>query len=55
MKIYPFEPIETNTSILKEYSFDSSFLEVDRFNQKLNSLINTFMFLNTNNTQTELI
>ncbi len=55
MKIFCNESIETGKQIIEEYNRNKSFLEIDSLDQRLNSLMNSFTFPNTNNTYNELV
>jgi uncharacterized membrane-anchored protein YhcB (DUF1043 family) len=55
MKRHSLESIEVAKSIIKDYNTEQSFLKIDSLNSKLNFLIETYIFPNTNNTDSELV
>ena len=55
MKIFSLESIEIGKSILKQYNTNKSFIDVDSLDKKLNVLMESFIYPNTNNTYTELV
>lgn len=55
MKRHSLELIEVAKSIIKDYNTEQSFLKIDSLNSKLNFLIETYIFPNTNNTDSELV
>ena len=55
MKEYCKESVSISKSILKDYQEQQSFVKIDSLNEKLNSLIETYSFPNTNNAYTELV
>ncbi|WP_438978160.1 DUF6090 family protein, partial [Polaribacter sp.] len=55
MKRHSLESIEVAKSIIKDYNSEQSFLKIDSLNSKLNFLIETYIFPNTNNTDSELV
>ena len=55
MKRHSLESIEVAKSIIKDYNKEQSFLKIDSLNSKLNFLIETYIFPNTNNTDSELV
>lgn len=55
MKVFSLETIEIGKSILREYNTNKSFLDVDSLDKKLNVLMSSFIFPNTNNTYAELV
>lgn len=55
MKKHSIESIEIAKSIIKDYDENKSFTKIDSLNDKLNYLIETYNFPNTNNTYSELV
>lgn len=55
MKRHSLESIAVGKSILKDFNAHNSFVKIDSLNDKLNFLMETYNFPNTNNTFTELI
>ena len=55
MKRHCLESIAVGKSILKDFNERKSFVKIDSLNDKLNFLIETYSFPNTNNTYSELI
>ena len=55
MKRHSLESIEVAKSIIKDFDDNKSFIGIDSLNDKLNYLIETYNFPNTNNTYSELV
>jgi hypothetical protein len=55
MRVFCNKNIKTGSSILKQYYQEKSFVKVDSLDENLNSLMNTFIYPNINNTYTELV
>jgi hypothetical protein len=55
MKIFCNETIDTGERIIEEYNRRKSFSDVDSLDQRLNFLMSSFTFPNTNNTYSELV
>lgn len=55
MKRHSLESIEVGKSIIKDFNTNKSFVKIDSLNDKLNFLIETYGFPNTNNTYSELV
>jgi hypothetical protein len=55
MKRHSLESIEEGKSIIKDFNKHKSFVKIDSLNDKLNFLIETYSFPNTNNTYSELV
>lgn len=55
MKIYCLESIATGKQIIKEYNINKSFVDVDSLDERLNSLMSSFTYPNTNMTYSELV
>lgn len=55
MKRHSLESIDAAKSIIKDFNTTKSFVNIDSLNDKLNFLIETYQFPNTNNTYSELV
>ena len=55
MKRHCLESIDIGKSIIKDFDKHKSFVQIDSLNDKLNFLIETYNFPNTNNTYSELV
>lgn len=55
MKRHSMASIAVAKSIIKDFNLHKSFIKIDSLNDKLNFLIETYNFPNTNNTYSELV
>lgn len=55
MKRHSLESIDVGKSLIRDFNKHKSFVKIDSLNDKLNFLIETYNFPNTNNTYSELV
>lgn len=55
LKVHCTEIIDVGKSLIKDFNETNSFTQIDSLNKKLNALIYTYDFPNTNNTYQELV